>query len=174
MTVISDKHVVSVSYHLQVPGENGSEETTIEKTQENEPFMFLFGSGGLLPEFEQNLAGKKAGDKFDFRIAAENGYGRYQIEHVVNIPIQAFLDENGKLDTEMVVVGNMLPMIDSEGNRLMGQVKEVALDHVRMDFNHPLAGKDLHFTGEVVDVREATAEELDHGHAHGPGGHHHH
>lgn len=170
---IADKHVVSVSYHLTVPNPNGGEEETVEKTSPEEPFMFLFGAGGLLPEFESNLNGKAIGDKFDFRISAENGYGRYQIEHVVSIPMQAFLDENGKLDTEMVFVGNMLPMMDSEGHRLMGKVQEVALDHVRMDFNHPLAGKDLHFSGEVLAVRVATEEELAHGHVHGPGGHHH-
>ncbi|TND10274.1 MAG: FKBP-type peptidyl-prolyl cis-trans isomerase SlyD [Bacteroidetes bacterium] len=170
---IADKHVVSVSYHLTVPDENGSAEQTVEKTSPEEPFTFLFGSGGLLPEFEKNLSGKIAGDSFDFRITAENGYGVYQIENIVNIPIQAFLDESGKLDTEMVVVGNSLPMMDNEGHRLMGVVKEVALNHVRMDFNHPLAGKELHFTGEVLLVRPATAEELDHGHVHGPGGHHH-
>lgn len=169
---IADKHVVSVSYHLTVPDDNGGEQT-VEQTRPEEPFVFLFGSGGLLPEFESNLAGKAVGDAFDFRITAENGYGRYMIEHIVNIPIQAFLDENGKLDTEMVVVGNTLPMMDSEGHRLMGVVKEVALEHVRMDFNHPLAGKDLHFTGEILEIRMATPEELDHGHVHGPGGHHH-
>lgn len=172
MTITID-HVVAVSYHLTVPGENGGDEVTVEKTHENEPFMFLFGAGGLLPEFEGNLNGKKVGDTFDFRITAANGYGTYQAEHVVKIPIEAFLDESGKLDTEMVVVGKTLPMMDNEGHRLMGVVKAVALDHVEMDFNHPLAGKDLHFVGEVLEVRPASAEELAHGHVHGPGGHHH-
>ena len=172
MTITKDQ-VVSVNYHLTVPGENGGPEITIEKTSTEEPFVFLTGAGQLLPLFEQNLEGKQAGDKFDFRISAEEGYGTYQLDHIVNLPIENFLDESGKLDTEMIGVGKNVPMVDSEGHRLWGKVLEVALQHVRMDFNHPLAGKELHFNGEVLDVRAATAEELAHGHVHGPGGHHH-
>lgn len=172
MTITKDQ-VVSVNYHLTVPGENGGAEITIEKTSTEEPFVFLTGAGQLLPLFEQNLEGKKAGDTFDFRITAEEGYGTYQLDHIVNLPIENFLDESGKLDTEMIGVGKNVPMVDSEGHRLWGKVLEVALQHVRMDFNHPLAGKELHFNGEVLDVRPATAEELAHGHVHGPDGHHH-
>lgn len=170
---ISKNHVVSVNYHLTVPGENGGAEITIEKTSTEDPFMFLFGVGQLLPDFESNLIGKKAGDKFDFRVTAENGYGIYQLEHIVNLPIENFLDEQGKLDSEMIAVGKNVPMVDNEGHRLWGKVIEVGATHIRMDFNHPLAGKELHFEGEVLSVRPATDEEIDHGHVHGPGGHHH-
>jgi FKBP-type peptidyl-prolyl cis-trans isomerase SlyD len=170
---ISEQKVVSVNYHLTVPGENGGEEITIEKTSTEDPFVFLMGVGQLLPQFEQYLTGKTVGDKFDFRIDAENGYGTYQLEHVVNLPIDNFLDQSGKLDTEMIAVGKSVPMMDSDGHRLWGKILEVTLNHVRMDFNHPLAGKELHFNGEVLDVREASTEELEHGHVHGPGGHHH-
>ncbi|HEY6161907.1 MAG TPA: peptidylprolyl isomerase, partial [Bacteroidia bacterium] len=67
----------------------------------------------------------------------------------------------------------VLPMVDNKGNHLQGKVTEISLTEVKMDFNHPMAGKDLHFTGEVLEVRDATQEELAHGHVHGPGGHHH-
>lgn len=171
---ISEKQVVSVNYHLTVPGEdNSAEEITIEKTSTEEPFVFLYGAGQLLPLFEKNLAGKKAGDKFNFRVPAEEGYGTYQLDHVVNLPIENFLGEDGKLDTEMIALGKNVPMVDNEGHRLWGKVLEISLQHIKMDFNHPLAGKELHFDGEVLDVREATADELDHGHVHGAGGHHH-
>ena len=170
---ISNNSVVSVNYHLTVPGENGSEEITIEKTSTEDPFVFLFGGGQLLPDFEKNLTGKKPGDKFDFRIGAEAGYGTYQIDHIVNLPIENFLGEDGKLDTETIAVGKNVPMVDAEGHRLWGKVIEISLKDIRMDFNHPLAGKELHFSGEVMDVREASKEELEHGHVHGPGGHHH-
>jgi FKBP-type peptidyl-prolyl cis-trans isomerase SlyD len=170
--IIAKDHVVAVSYHLTVPS-SGGEEETIEQTRSDEPFLFLFGSGSLLVDFENNLIGKKAGDAFDFRIEAENGYGTYQMEHIVNLPMDAFLGEEGKLDTTMITAGKQVPMMDSDGNRLMGKVLDVGTDHVRMDFNHPLAGKQLHFRGEVLEVRLATAEELSHGHVHGPGGHHH-
>lgn len=170
--IIAKDHVVAVSYHLTVPAATGGEET-IEQTRSDDPFLFLFGSGSLLAEFEMNLAGKKVGDAFDFKIEAENGYGTYQIEHIVNIPMDAFLGEDGKLDSTMIAPGKQVPMMDNEGNRLIGKVLDVETDHVRMDFNHPLAGKQLHFVGEVLDVRVATADELSHGHVHGPGGHHH-
>jgi len=169
---IDKEQVISVNYHLTVPDEKGGE-ITIEKTTTEDPFVFLYGAGQLLPMFEQNLTGKKSGDSFDFRIPAEEGYGTYQKDHIVDLPIENFLDESGKLDQETIAVGKNVPMVDQEGHRLWGKVIEVALNHVRMDFNHPLAGKELHFKGEVVEVRQATKEELDHGHVHGAGGHEH-
>ena len=169
--VIEDKKVVSVSYELLVK-EDGAE-TLIEKTEEDAPFVFLFGTSGLLEDFEENLKGLKKGDKFDFTIPSEKGYGLRENENIANIPIEAFLNAEGEMDDEMVKVGNYLPMVDSEGNRLNGMVQEISEKNITMDFNHPLAEKDLHFVGEVLDIREATAEELSHGHVHGEGGVHH-
>lgn len=170
---ISLNSVVSVNYHLTVAGENGGEEITIEKTSTEDPFVFLFGGGQLLPEFEKNLSGKNKGDKFDFRVSAAEGYGEYQLDHIVSLPVANFLGEDGKLDSETIAVGKNVPMVDHEGHRLWGKVLEISLENIRMDFNHPLAGKELHFNGEVLDTRAATEEELAHGHVHGPGGHHH-
>jgi FKBP-type peptidyl-prolyl cis-trans isomerase SlyD len=172
--IVENKKVVSVNYHLTVKDEKNGGETLVEKTDAANPFVFLYGAGGLLEDFENNLKGKKVGDSFDFYITAENGYGERNDDHVVNIPIEAFKGEDGELDKEMVTPGNVLPMVDKDGNRLQGTVQEVTDTFVRMDFNHPLAGQELHFKGEVVEVREATEDELSHGHAHGPGGHHHH
>jgi FKBP-type peptidyl-prolyl cis-trans isomerase SlyD len=87
--------------------------------------------------------------------------------------LSAFVPEGEELDTDMVAAGNYLPMVDDQGNNMQGLVVEVSEEFVVMDFNHPLAGKDLHFQGEVVNVREASAEEQAHGHVHGEGGHHH-
>ena len=172
--IVENKKVVSVNYHLTVKDEANGGETLVEKTDAANPFVFLFGAGGLLEQFESNLSGKKVGDAFDFYITAENGYGVRHEDHIVNIPVEAFKGEDGQLDTEMVIVGNVLPMVDREGNRLQGTVQEVTDTYVRMDFNHPLAGQDLHFKGEVLAIREATQDEISHGHAHGPDGHHHH
>lgn len=172
--IVENNKVVSVNYHLTVKDENNGGETLVEKTDSSHPFVFLFGAGGLLEEFENNLKGKSVGDSFDFYIPAGSGYGERNEDHIVNIPIEAFKAEDGSVDTEMVVVGNVLPMVDREGNRLQGTVNEVTDSYVRMDFNHPLAGQELHFKGEVLDIREATRDEIDHGHAHGPDGHHHH
>lgn len=169
--IIENKKVVSVNYHLTVKENN--QEVLVEKTDAEHPFVFLFGAGGLLEAFENNLKGKKVGDSFDFNIDAENGYGLVDEDSIVTIPIEAFKAEDGSIDEEMVKVGNTLPMTDNEGNRLQGVVDEITDEHVRMDFNHPLAGEDLHFKGIVLDIRDASEEELAHGHVHGPHGHHH-
>jgi FKBP-type peptidyl-prolyl cis-trans isomerase SlyD len=170
MTISEDK-VVSVNYQLSASKDNSPEEL-VEQTSTEHPFTFLFGFGGVLPDFENNLKDKQKGDKFDFRINSLSGYGQYEKDYVVKIDRNAFIVD-GKFDDSRVKVGRDVEMSDAEGNPLVGKVIEIAESHVEMDFNHPLAGYDLHFVGEVLDVREATAEELEHGHVHGPGGHHH-
>lgn len=169
--IIENRMVVTLNYRLTV-NENGSE-VEVEKTSAENPFVFIFGTGQLLPDFENNLAGKSGGDTFDFLIAAEKGYGISDAQNIVPIPITVFSDESGKPDTAVLKVGNILPMSDNSGNKYQGKVKEITADKVIMDFNHPLADQELHFIGEVLDVRLATLEELKHGHVHGPGGHHH-
>ena len=169
---ISEDKAVTVNYHL-TSSKNNQPEELIEQTSNEHPFVFLFGFGGVLPEFESNLNGKQKGDKFDFKIIAQNGYGAFEKDYVVKIEKTAF-EVDGKFDSERIKVGEDVEMNDAEGNQLIGKVLEISDAHVEMDFNHPLAGHDLHFIGEVLDVREATQEELDHGHIHGPGGHHHH
>ncbi len=170
---IDNKTVVSVDYHLTARENSGAVEELVEKTDSSHPFVFLFGSGNLLELFEKNLKGKKKGDKFDFYIDAANGYGVRDEEYVANIPLDSFKGKDGELDEEMIQVGNSLPMVDNQGNRLEGEIIDITSEFVRMDFNHPLAGMELHFVGEVLDVRAASAEEIAHGHVHGPGGHHH-
>ena len=166
---IENNSVVSVNYTLteKVSG------AQVEQTSKEHPFVFIFGSGGLLEDFENNLKGKKAGDTFDFFIEHARGYGKREAEHEVMIPIDSFQDDAGKFDEENVKVDVTLPMVDNDGNRLYGKVLEITTEHVKMDFNHPLAGTDLHFVGEVLDVRAATPDELSHGHVHGEHGHHH-
>jgi FKBP-type peptidyl-prolyl cis-trans isomerase SlyD len=169
---ISEDKVVSVNYDLTASTNNGPEQL-VEKTSREHPMVFLFGFGNVLPDFEANLSGKKKGDTFDFKISAENSYGNYEKDYVVKIDKAAF-EIDGKFDDVRVKVGSELEMTDAEGNPLMGKVLNISDKDVEMDFNHPLAGHELHFIGEVLDVREATAEELEHGHVHGPDGHHHH
>jgi FKBP-type peptidyl-prolyl cis-trans isomerase SlyD len=170
MLLVQKNMVVSVNYELKVD-ENG--ELVIADKSEGNPLVFLHGAGMLLPEFEQNILGKTIGDTVSFQISAENGYGVRSEQDVVSIPIDSFKDQEGKVDTNIVRAGNVLPMMDQNGRQFQGIVCEVTDDAVVMDFNHPMAGKELHFTVTVVDVRPATEEELAHGHVHGPGGHHH-
>lgn len=167
--IIEKNSVVSVNYLLSLK-ETGEK---VEETSKENPFVFIFGTGGLLEDFEGNLQGKKIGDSFDFFVDHKRGYGVRDEQHLVMIPIEAFLGEDGTFDKENVKVGVTLPMTDNEGNRLYGMVMEITPENVKMDFNHPLAGKDLHFKGEVLEIRKATEDELAHGHVHGEHGHHH-
>ncbi|MEO9802152.1 MAG: FKBP-type peptidyl-prolyl cis-trans isomerase [Reichenbachiella sp.] len=165
---IGNQKVVSITYKLQEGNKSGE---VVQEVDNKEPFVFLFGAQQVLPDFEMNLKDKAVGDLFEFGVQSDSAYGPVDENAIVNLPRTMF-EADGKLG-EIVKVGNFLPMKDQEGNPLQGLVLEIADEHVRMDFNHPMAGKDLFFSGEVLDVREATAEELEHGHAHGPGGHHH-
>jgi FKBP-type peptidyl-prolyl cis-trans isomerase SlyD len=163
--VVANNKVVSLTYELRVNDSNGD---VIEKVDRNSPLTFLYGTGSLLPKFEDYLAGLKVGDSFDFNLSSEDAYGTFDEGSVIQIPLQAF-EIDGKVDYELVKVGNKIPMQDGDGHRLTGVVKTVDVDTVVMDFNHPLAGNHLFFKGEITEVRQATDEELTHGHAHYPG-----
>ncbi len=160
---ISKNKVVSLSYELRLDGKDGE---IIETVNVDQPMTFIHGNGYLLPEFERNIENMKTGDDFAFLLTCENAYGPAIEDAVVDIPINAFMVD-GEIDNDMLFEGNAIPMTDSQGNRLNGIVVEVKDDVVVMDFNHPLAGDDLYFSGTIVEVREATPEELTHGHVHG-------
>ncbi len=161
------KHTVpSLTYKLTVDGQ------LIEETDKSNPLSFLAGVGMMIPGFEKQLEGKKAGETYDITIEPAEGYGEVNPEAVVDLSKDVF-KVDGKLQEDLLVVGNKIPMQDNSGMPLNGKVVEIMDDKVKLDFNHELAGKTLNFTGEILDVREATAEELDHGHVHGPGGHQH-
>jgi len=166
---VAQNKVVYLTYRLT----DKENEELIEEVTTAEPMTFLYGVGQLLPEFERNIADLNTGDPFDFFISAENGYGIPNKENVVHVPKEVFTDENGNFDHETFHEGESIPMSDEDGNSLLGTILEVKDEYILMDFNHPLAGVDLHFVGNISDVREATAEELAHGHVHGDGGHHH-
>ena len=150
---IEQNKIVSLTYNLESEGD------VVETVTREKPMQFMFGVGHLLPKFEEQIAGKAAGDAFDFVLAAADAYGEYDEEGVVDLPREMF-EIDGEFDEEAITVGAQIPMQDNEGNRLYGIVEEVDDTTVRMDFNHPMAGFDLHFTGEIVGVREATPEDL--------------
>ncbi|MEY3053457.1 MAG: hypothetical protein RLY31_3242 [Bacteroidota bacterium] len=167
--IIGKNKVISVHYRLQ---EGDSEGDLVEETFGSEPLVFLFGTGQLLPAFEDNLSGKGVGDEVSFGIPSEEAYGVREAERIVDLPIDTFVVD-GQLAEDLLVIGNTIPMSDNHGNRLNGVVLEVNKDIVTIDFNHPMAGVDLYFTVKVDTIREATESELAHGHVHGPGGHDH-
>lgn len=164
--------VVAVSYTLMVDdGETGFR--WYETVTEADPFYFLFGHHNLLPALEQALEGKSVGETFSVVIGFEQGYGDYDDSKRVIIP-KANFKEEGKKNRDLLRVGNVIPMQDDKGNHLRGEVLKVDYMGVHLDFNSPLAGLDLQFEGKIVSIREAVPVEIEHGHAHGPDGHHHH
>jgi FKBP-type peptidyl-prolyl cis-trans isomerase SlyD len=148
---------VSVTYDLKV-GE-GEELELMERATQKEPMNFIFGIGLMLPAFEEKVKGLSVGDKFQFTITPADAYGEYNEEHLMELPKSLF-EVDGKFESDMVKEGNIIPMMDNDGKRLNGSVMEVQEDIVIMDFNHPLAGETLHFTGEVIDVHDPSEEEL--------------
>jgi FKBP-type peptidyl-prolyl cis-trans isomerase SlyD len=168
MKIEADK-VVLLTYQLSIK-DASDEWESIENVTAEEPMAFVHGLSGLPETFEQNLLGLEKGAPFDFSISAEEGYGDFDPEAIVDLPIDLFKGEDGTIQHDTLELGNMIPMTNEDGSRLMGQVIEVADDYVVMDFNHPLAGREMWFKGEVLEVRNATPEELDHGHVHGLGG----
>ena len=154
--IIENDKLVSVTYELKSDNAQGD---VIETVNEERPLKFLFGKGMLLPKFEQNLEGKKIGDNFEFTLGATEAYGEYTKDAIIEVPINVF-EADGKVNYDLIKVGNAIPMMDSNGNRLNGIVKEVAETNVTMDFNHPMAGKQLHFAGTVVELKTPSEEDL--------------
>ncbi|MCB2196024.1 MAG: peptidylprolyl isomerase [Bacteroidetes bacterium] len=159
---ISNEKVVTLVYQLKV---DNSEGDVVETVKEDKPFVFLYGAGLMLPKFEENLSGLKAGDDFEFTLKCEDAYGKATEEAVMDLPKNIF-EVEGKIEDGLLKEGNVIPMQNNEGQKFNGVVVEVADETVKMDFNHPLAGDDLHFTGQIKEVRDATKEELEHGHVH--------
>ncbi|MFV0366033.1 MAG: peptidylprolyl isomerase [Mangrovibacterium sp.] len=155
MTIDRNK-MVTLTYSLRLGGAEGE---VIEQTTTEAPLKFLFGAGLMLPMFEAHLVGKSQGEAFVIELKSQDAYGERDEEAVVDLPKDIFVVE-GKFDDEMIAVGNHVPMMTQGGQRMNGLVLEVTEDQVKMDFNHPLAGEDLHFTGDIIEVRDASDDEI--------------
>ena len=130
MKITANKYV-AVIYDLNV-GE-GEERELMEKATREVPLKFIYGTGMMIPAFEDALAGLEPGSTFDFTITPENAYGEYNEDHVLDLPKSIF-EVDGKFDAEMVKEGSTIPMMDADGNRMNGSVLEVKDDVVVMDF----------------------------------------
>jgi FKBP-type peptidyl-prolyl cis-trans isomerase SlyD len=153
---IENNKMVSLVYELR---ENDSNGRIIETLDNSRPLKFIYGTGRLLPNFESNISLLKAGDIFRFSLNSEMAYGDKREEMIINVPIAVF-ETDGKINEDICRVGNEVPMSDSEGNPLTGIINEITDTYVRMDFNHPMAGIDLYFSGKIIDVREPGENEL--------------
>lgn len=170
---ITKDTVVGLTYELKVSRKADEIESapfSVEVRDIEDPFYFLFGNSGLPEKFEECLAGKKQGESFLFTIPSHEAYGEADDEMIMTIPKSQFSSERG-FEEGMLEEGNFLPLMDENGYPMQAKVLKDLGEEILLDFNHPLVEFDLHFEGEVFEVREATSEELSHGHVHGEHGH---
>lgn len=157
---IGKNKVVSIHYTL-----TDNEGTTIDSSIGGAPLVYIQGIGNLIPGMEEGLDGHSVGEKLVIKVSPEKGYGVRHEQLIQKVPRASFGTQDIKPGMQFQTQGN-------HGAQVV-TVTEVGLDSVTVDGNHPLAGVDLNFDVEVMDIRLATKEELEHGHVHGAGGHHH-
>lgn len=153
---IEANKVVEFSYELEVDGQ------VVDRTTKERPLDYIHGTGSLLPKLEAHIEGMEPGTTFDVTLSPADGYGEVDPSRIIDLPKAAF-EVNGEVREDLLVPGNTIPMMNSMGGVIPGVVLEVSEDSVKMDLNHQMAGKTLHFTGEVLSVREATEKELTEG-----------
>ncbi|MGC1479931.1 MAG: peptidylprolyl isomerase [Chthoniobacterales bacterium] len=158
---ISKNKVVSIDYTL-----TNDKSETLDTSKGREPLAFLHGSGQLIPGLERELEGRAAGDSLKVSIEPADAYGERDDSKTVKVPREQIQG------ADELTPGTQLRASGPQGEQIL-TVQEVGETEVTVDANHPLAGERLHFDVDIRDVREATAEELSHGHAHGVGGHQH-
>lgn len=154
--IIRENTVVTVTYVLR---ENGPQGPGVEEVDRQYPFQFLFGRGRLLPAFEAHLEGCRPGDTFTFTLPPEEAYGQPRQDEIVDVPVEIFNNSPDEL-YELIRVGYYLTLTDQSGQQRNGKVLAVGGETVQMDFNHAMAGKTLHFEGNVLAVREASPDEI--------------
>jgi FKBP-type peptidyl-prolyl cis-trans isomerase SlyD len=157
--------VVSFSYELKLKNTEGE---SIQQVNKSKPLRIVFGRGNLLEHFEKKIEGLAKGDSFEFVLRSEESYGAYNGKAISELDKSVFLDE-AEMDEDLLVVGDYIPMETETGLPFNGKILEVTDEKVKMDFNHPLAGQDLYFKGEILDIREATNLEIESGRVTGKG-----
>jgi FKBP-type peptidyl-prolyl cis-trans isomerase SlyD len=158
---IEDNKVVN--FHYTLLNEQGE---TVESSREREPMSYLHGAGNIIPGLEKGMAGHSVGDRFEVTVQPEEGYGERREANVQRIPLKRL----GNIPRPRP--GQILGLQTQQGP-MQVTVLKVGRFNIDVDANHPLSGQVLKFDVEIMDIRDATEEEVSHGHAHGPGGHHH-
>ncbi|MBO5420092.1 MAG: peptidylprolyl isomerase [Bacteroidales bacterium] len=153
---IGQNKVVEFCYELEVDG------NIVDHTTKERPLDYIHGTGSLLPKLEEHIEGMEPGSRFDVTLSPADGYGEVDPQRIIDLPKAAF-EVNGEIREDLLVPGNTIPMMNSMGGVIPGIVLEVTAETVKMDLNHQMAGKTLHFMGEVLTVREATEKELTEG-----------
>lgn len=153
---IDNNTVVTIHYELR---ENDQHGELMEVMNEKYPFQFLFGNGNLLPAFEEELIGLKPGDRFNFVLEVDQAYGQPLEGNVVSVPRKAFEIE-GEVPDDLLQINQQVSVRDDHGDLHTGKVLEFNNEVVRVDFNHFMSGKRLHFSGGVMQVRKASVDEI--------------
>lgn len=156
MNVIEEQQVVTLTYELREEGPQGE---LLERMDANYPFIFLFGTGKLLRAFEDHLFGLGEEDAFEFVLSPGEAYGPVRSSDIVSVPIHAFKID-GEVPANMLVEGNYVALTNDEGQTYNGKILTWDDQQVKVDFNHAMAGKTLHFKGAVLNIRPATIDEL--------------
>lgn len=154
--IISEQKIITLTYEVRDGGAAGS---IIERMDLEKPFKFLFGTGKLLPTYEAELAGLKEDDNFDFTLAPEQAYGLVQEGNMVEVPAHVFQESEG-VSLEKLQDGQFISLTDDQGRSHNGKILSRSAEAVKVDFNHALAGKTLHFKGTILTIRKATVDEL--------------
>ena len=152
---IEDHCIVTMSYELR---ENNAQGPVLEVMDIAYPFIFFFPAANLLEAFQKNIRGLAHGDDFAFTLAASDAYGYYQPQQVVDIPIERFIVDEELADS-IRDVGQYVSVQDDQGQRQNGKVVKKTATHLTVDLNHAMVDKDLHFTGRILRVRPASADE---------------
>ena len=150
---VENNKMVAVDYTLTVDGQ------VADQSRPGQPMEFIFGTGALLPKFEAAIAGLEPGEKVSFTLTPDEGYGHTIADAIIDLPKSTFMVD-GKLAEDILFAGSRIPMSNAEGQHMIGVVKEITDDTVKMDFNHPMADKTLNFDVEVISVRDLTPEDL--------------
>lgn len=159
MEKIQPGKYVEIAYDLYKINNDGTEEL-VHQTNLEDPENFIYGlTRGLVVPLEADILDKEAGYEFNVTATPEEAFGERSDEYIAELDKEVF-EVDGKFDAEMVKVGNSLPMMTAEGMRIIGTVLDVTDKHVKMDFNHPLAGCDVRFKGKVLNVRDAEPDEI--------------
>ncbi len=153
---ITQNAVVEFSYELEVDGK------VVDQAPKERQLDYIHGTGSLIPALEAHIEGMEPGGRFEITISPEDGYGEKDPERIIDLPKSAF-EIDGEVREDLLVPGNTIPMLNAMGGVIPGVVVEVTEDSVKMDLNHQMAGKTLHFKGEILTVREATEKELTEG-----------
>lgn len=155
---MAENKYITVAYKLYAPMEGDPHELIEEATKEV-PFQFISALGMTLDAFENQIASLEVGASFDITIPSEEAYGPFVPEAVQKVPASIFMID-GKINSKYIYEGAVVPLQNADGERFNGTITEITKDEVTVDLNHPLAGKDLNFVGEVIECREATNQEI--------------